>query len=292
MGSSNGAPPPGTTSGPASLPPANPLGGSPPGPAGGNGPHRRKVAVGAATAAVLVVLLLLISGVFPGLFGPSSVPGIPYSTAEPRALEALPAGFSANPIVLAGVGIDSRTATTLNLSTLANATTNCSVTQLSGYPASGLLPVPSFSGGFDSGRAPLWVVAFAAASGGPYALVAVDEGATAPLVTAAGTGCGSLLSGVRALPSTFADSPAAAGSAWANGGSSFVGHSSNASALTMIATGGQTSGLFTSPLWVFVYGACTPLAGGTVGHAGYLVTVSLVSAAFQLATTWTVNCPT
>lgn len=290
------SPDPPSYAGTAASSPSPNEGPSPPAPEGAGEhpsapPRRKAIAIAAAFGAVLVVLLLLVAGILPGFTGPSPAEGLSYAEAAPMALAGIPAGFAAHPIALAAVGIDSRTGGQVNLSTVANATANCTVTELAGFPTAGLLSLPAFSGGFDTGRAPLWVFGFEAAAGGPYAVVAVGADGASALVTATGTGCSSLLTGVRPLPSQVVDSPAAASSAWNNGGSNYVGHTANVSTLTMVAEGGLTTGLLTSPLWVFFYGPCSPLSGGNVSRPAYLVGVSLSSASFQVSFTTTERCP-
>ncbi len=258
-------------------------------------PHshlRRRAAVGTAVAAVAIVALLLLTGIIPLFVTPTST-GIPYSEAEPKAASAVPAGYGPFPLVLGATAVDSRPGAVFSAARFTNNTTaSCTVTHLAGYPASGNLSVPAFSGGFDSGVSPFWVFVFTAGASGPYAVVAVVDEAAVPLAVLSGTNCPTIFSGARPLPAQLADSPQAATAAWgAGGGSVYVNHTANASTLTMTAFGGAPSGILTVPVWLFLYSACAPIAGGTVATPAWVAAVNLTTTSFVGRAGISVNCP-
>ena len=159
-----------------------------------NPPKRRKVprkalAAGIAVAAVAVVVLLVLTGILPLFPAKPSSNGIPYSRAMELASSALPAPFAGSSRLLVAFGIASTTGGTLSAASFANATTtNCTVTELAGYPPSGLMTIPAFSGTFSSGLSPFWVAVFEASSTGPFVVVPVVLGSASPAAELSGTG--------------------------------------------------------------------------------------------------------
>ncbi len=254
--------------------------------------RRRTVATVGAVTAVAVVAIVLLVWLLPTFNAPAAPAGLSYAGAEPIALAAVPPGFAASPVVLLGVGIDTKAPTVFSATSLANNTTaNCTVTRLSGYPASGSLEVPAYNGSFASGRAPFWGFVFEAGASGPYAVIAVNGTSAVPLATLSGSQCGASLGGVKPLPAHVLDSPPAAQAAWDATGSNYVAQNPNASTLTMTAFGGATSGLLTTPAWLFVYAPCSPFGGGTVLTPAWIVAVGISSPSVLGSLSYQVNCP-
>jgi hypothetical protein len=255
--------------------------------------RRRRTAWIAIAAVGAVVLVLIGTGILP-LFPPTAAwEGIPYSRAYTLANDSVPAGLGIHGKVLIATAIDARNATTLSPSALvANATANCTVTNLSGLPPSGQLYVPPFAGSFSAGIAPWWIFVFEAGANGPFAIVAVVNTTAFALAELSGPKCTTSSAGLDPLPSGVVDSPTAALAAWNGTGAGYVGAHPNATTLTMTAFGGITVIVPVYPAsWLFVYGSCSPLAGGSVSSTARVATVGLTSGSFVSGAPYSIHCP-
>jgi hypothetical protein len=247
--------------------------------------------VGAVAA--LVVVALFWSGVLgtgrgsPGL-------SVPFSEARSLAEAAANDYLPGSPVVVAALGLDERTGTTVqltNLSSLLGA--SCTFTPLPGRGSTANVTVPAFAGAFSAGLAPFWAVLLSAGSGASATLVLVVNATALAVATVTGPGCLATVGGSSGLPEDAADSPTAAAAAWSYAGQGWsTAAGSSVQGMAMLAIGGGSfEGTTYEASWLTVYLPCDPLAGGSVATPAEVV-VALLSSGFPLVSaTHDVDCP-
>ncbi len=252
---------------------------------------RWALAAGLGVGGALVVALVG-TGVIP-LFVGSPGASVPYSTADRAATASLAPPANGSWALVGALGLDDRSAGTVAVANLTAAlSSGCTATPLAGAPAAGELYLPAFAGAFSAGVAPVWLVLFEAATGGPYAVVAVLNGSAAPLVELSGGSCELEGGGVHVLPAGAVDSPPVAQNVWSAAGSSWTAvDPSLTSVLFAVAGGGTYDGISISATWAVLYAPCDPLLGGPTPATGYLAVVGLTSAAVEETLGTTVDCP-
>jgi hypothetical protein len=230
--------------------------------------------------------------------GPGSGSGETYSAAAALAGPST-SSVSGGPWSLAGgVGVATTSAATVNTTTLNTtfAAGLCHPHILS--TASSLSSVPSTSASASSGVSNAWVVLYVNSTAGVLE-VAVFGGVVTPLLTIGiYGGCGTGVAAVS-LPSGYLDSPAAAATAYNNGGSGFVAsHSAYdleevlVPAVTVNSSGTLSS---TPSTWEITYTDCNVAAddGTTLGGAApaqFTAGINATSGAFIRGFPSTIGC--
>lgn len=219
---------------------------------------------------------------------------MPFSRAASASVVSVSSVVGGSWTVVGAAGLVERTPTTVstaNVSALLGAT--CAASPWNGTSIPAVLSVPTYSGGFDSGVAPFWLVFLANAATGTYVLVEVLNGTAAPLAKIGGTGCGGSGTSGRSLPSGTVDSPVAARTVWADAGNGWVDQDPGLTSLTMGAFGGGSYlGMSYPGVWGFVYSSCNPLGGGSTQQPAFVAAVNLTTGLLTAAFSYHVDCAT
>lgn len=248
------------------------------------------LAVGIA-AAVLVVLAVVFAGGSVTTAAPGE--GVTFSDAESAALAAVIERAGGSWETLGAVGLDERNPSTIspaNVSRLLG--TSCAAEPWEGTALPATVGVPTFSGSFASGLAPLWLLFVNDASAGALVMVEVLNGTAVPLAQVGGTGCAASGTADRPLPSATVDSPVAARNAWSADGQGWVSGDSALTSLTLAAFGGGTySGVAYSAVWGLVYSPCNPLLGGSTQEPMFVAALNLTTGTLSFALPYHLDCP-
>lgn len=245
--------------------------------------------------AAAVVATLIVSGVIP-LQPKPATGGVPFSDARAASLAAL-AHLSGGPwtTVVGAVGVDVPTGTNVSA---ANATsllgTNCTLGPVNGTPVASTLHVSAFSGQFDSGLAPFWLVILTNGTKTGFVAVDVEDQNATAFATLAGDGCLPSGSSAKTLPEVMLDSPSAAGDAWNDFGNGWAAADHNLTSQLMVAyPGGSFEGfpIQIPAVWAMVYAPCNPLLGGSSSEPGFIAAVGLTSGSPLDGISHDVSCP-
>lgn len=255
--------------------------------------RRRVLAIG--IAAVLIVAGAL--GAYLLLRpGPANLP--PTFREAEQEVNATAAGIQGGGwTALSAFGLDERTGSTISVAlVVSRAGSTCTAGAVGSNSVPTSLSVPSYSGSFGAGRAPFWVFLVRQASSGPFMLVQVSGGSTAPIALLSGSACTENLSAIDPIPTPFVNSPKIAHTAWTGSGgvngSAFVEGDPAIDTLVMLATGTADLDGYSFTGWAIEYAPCGPFLGGTLSsEATYAMLFSATGASVAAASS-TTECPT
>jgi hypothetical protein len=244
-----------------------------------------------------VVAALLLGGVLGGLLYFGTVAAAPPPTffeARGEANRSMSLLLGGGWRLVSALGLDQRSGTAVNLTSVTNASgSDCAPAAIPGYTLPTSLSVPSYSGSFAAGRAPLWLFLYRQSATGPFVFAEVANGVAQPLSGVTGSACLTDLESLSPLSNSTVDSPGIAAAAWNSPGDAgeFVAGDAAIDTLAMLATGSFKDHGYTFAGWGLEYAPCGVLSSGTgTGQASYVVGFS-PTGGFYAAVSTTTDCP-
>jgi hypothetical protein len=208
------------------------------------------------------------------------------SVAGPSAGHALSGSWSA--VFAAGIRLTALvTLPIANLSKIGNLTAGCTLSPAPGAPSS--VTVDATPASAPMGHAAFWVIGLSNGAGS-MALVSVDLGTPATLLTITGSSCLGALGDIAPFPSTESDSPALVAAANASGGAAFLAQYPSAAQILAGVGGISVDGFGTPPIWEVIDTSCPlPLILNETG-AEFNATLTGAPANVETHATGSVNC--